>query len=317
MTPFAFSCLITASISLFFGTFVYLKKRKFLLGKLWGAVSFMVALWSMGLFGVITSHQENTAMVWQDILDISAIFIPVTFLHFVVCFLNCSRRIKRRMYFFYGAAIFLAIFSFSHWYKLGLVRMKGFNFWIEPGPLYFIFPLYFLGVTGYALYLLASSYFHSEGFKKTQIKYTFIASIIGFGGGATNFLPQLINVYPIGNYIVSFYVLVIFYIIIHYQFLNLKIIATEILITIASIALLVDIFLSRSLILALVKAAIFLAFIYLGQLSIKSVWREIKRRKQLEKLTAELKRSLLNEESQRQEIERLAKELRRSNASLQ
>jgi len=69
-----------------------------------------------------------------------------------------------------------------------------------------------------------------------------IAIIFGLGGGATNFFPQLIKIYPVGNYFVSLYVLFVGYTITRYRFLNLKVVMTEMLTAMISVALFIDIF---------------------------------------------------------------------------
>jgi len=79
MTFFAISCFLTSIFSLLSGVFVFFKGRKTLLNKIWFAMSLSVFLWSFSLFKVITSQSLKYAFLWQSILDVSAIFIPVLF----------------------------------------------------------------------------------------------------------------------------------------------------------------------------------------------------------------------------------------------
>ena len=294
LEPFALSCLITTVLSLLLGAFVYFANRKTFLNRLWAAVSFAVAAWSLGFLGVVVATNANAAFRAQILLDISAIFIPIFLLHFTFVFLKPNRQ-KRIQSFVtqirtvYALGLGFVLFSLSPLFKKGMTSICGFRFWVEPGKLYFLFPLFFLSVALYSCYLLMQRYFKETGVKKTQIKYILIAIIFGLGGGATNFFPQLIKIYPVGNYFVSLYVLFVGYTITRHHFLNLRVVMTEMLTAMISVALFIDIFLATSLPIILFKVVIFLIFVYFGILLIKSVHKEIKRRKQLESITTQLK----------------------------
>lgn len=295
MDLFAISCLITSILSLALGVFVYFKKKKGLLNNLWAGVSIATCFWSLGLFGVVTATEEYIAFIWQHLVDLGAIFIPVFFLHFTLVFLRIHQRKKEaykiQVAVVYSIGIALSVLSFTPLFKSGMVPVLDFNFWIDPGPFYLIFPLVFLGIAGYSFNLLIQGYFKSQGVRKKQIKYILIAIAFGFGGGMTNFFPQLINLYPIGNYFVSLYIIFVAFTITRYQFLDLKVIATEMLVVATSIALLVELFLSESLSVFLLKLSIFIAFVYLGWSLIKSVLKEIERRKEMEKISGDLKKA--------------------------
>lgn len=294
LEPFALSCLITTVLSLLLGAFVYFENKKALLNQLWAAVSFVVATWSLGFLGVVIANSERIAFRSQILLDIAAIFIPVFLLHFTFVFLNPDRQKRIKKYatqirVTYLLGIGFALFSLSPFFKKEMTPIFDFRFWVEPGKLYFLFPLFFAGFTLYAFYLLTKGYFKTKGIKKTQIKYILIAVAFGLGGGITNFFPQLIKIYPAGNYFVAFYVLFVGYTITRYRFLNLRVVMTEILTAMISVALFIDIFLATSLPIVLFKVAVFFIFVYFGILLIKSVHKEIKRRKQFEKISIQLR----------------------------
>jgi signal transduction histidine kinase len=67
--------------------------------------------------------------------------------------------------------------------------------------------------------------------KKLQIKYVLLGSIVGFGGGLTNFfLWYDIEILPVGNILVAFYTVFFSYAIIKYRLMDIRTIASNIFI---------------------------------------------------------------------------------------
>ncbi|MBU1121586.1 MAG: GAF domain-containing sensor histidine kinase, partial [Candidatus Omnitrophica bacterium] len=66
------------------------------------------------------------------------------------------------------------------------------------------------------------------GIRKNQIKYFFLATIVGYGGGATCFLPVFgIDIYPYLNFTVPLYPLIMAYAIVKYQLMDIKVAVTR------------------------------------------------------------------------------------------
>ena len=296
MTFFAISCLLTSILSLFLGVLVFFKGRKILLNKVWFAMSLFVSSWSFALFKVITSQDLNSAFFWQSILDISAIFIPVIFFHFTLSFLDFLqiRKYRAQLFFFYFFALLLSFISPFPFFKKGLAPIFEFNFWVLPGPFYFLFPLFFLLLATYSAFLLIKNYSKIKGVKKHQLNYILLAALLGFGGGITNFFPQLVRIYPFGNFFVVLYLVFIIFAITKYHLFEIRVLLTELLVGIMGIILLVLPFLMPTFNLKILTLSIFLLFLIFGYLLIKSTHQEIKRKEELEKLTNELKEAYQN-----------------------
>jgi len=78
---------------------------------------------------------------------------------------------------------------------------------------------------------MLNNYRKVEGIKKLQIKYVLLGSIVGFGGGLTNFfLWYDIEILPVGNIFVSFYTVFFSYAIIKYRLMDIRTIASNIFI---------------------------------------------------------------------------------------
>lgn len=227
MNPFALSSLITATLSLVLSVFVYQRGRKLKLNKLWASTSLTVSFWSLGLFGVTFFKECNLAYTSQIILDVAGIFLPVFFANFVLNLVEKDHKYSKLSHYFYILAIFLSILSVTKYFKVGLKPIFEFRYWVEPGPLYIIFPLFFLILATFSVVILIKSRIKFSGIKNQQIKYVLYTAFIGFGGGAFNFLPQYSHIYPIGNYLVGFYVVAISYAMVKYRLMNIRFIVTR------------------------------------------------------------------------------------------
>ena len=227
MNSFAFSSLLTGILSLILAIFVFFRRSNFKLNKVWAATSLSVSLWSFGLFGVSFFNDYEKAYLAQILLDIAAIFLPVLFLHFVLILTEREDNLKKSINFLYLFSVLLSIFSLSNYFKKGLKPVFDFQYWIDPGPLYIIFPIFFLLIAIISILFLFKSRSRFYGIKKQQIKYVLYSAFIGFGGGAFNFLPQFSQIYPIGNYFVVFYALSITYAIVKYRLMNIRLILTR------------------------------------------------------------------------------------------
>jgi len=288
-TPFEISCLVTSLVSFLFGTFTFLNNTKERLNQLWFWVSFSTGLWSLALFGVVYSDDYLNAWMWQKVLDSSAIFIPVLFLTFVLYLLRIQKEYKKRIFGFWAFAIILFVLSFTSLFKKGMVYKMGFNYWVEPGPLYFLFPLFYLICFLQSIYLFFKiNKKTDDNFLKKQIKYVALAQVVGFGGGATNFFPQLFNVYPFGNYFVAMYIFFISYTILKHHLFNVKVIATEFFSWAISIILLIRIFLSKNLNEGIINIFIFIAVSIFAIFLVRSVWEEVRVREKVEQLAEDL-----------------------------
>ena len=229
MNLFAYSTLITSIASFILGIFVISRNRFSALNKSWFWVCAFMGIWGFGLWGVVTATDNTEALNYQYILDLGAIFIPVFYFKFTLILLGINIKKKNELFFIYAFSIALAFLSFTSFFKKGMLTPdNGFNFWINPGPLYPIFPTFFSFLMLYSFYILASNLKRYSGAIKNQIRYVLAAGIIGFLGGATNFFPQFFGFYPIGNYFVILYVGAVAYAIIRYRLMGIRVIASRI-----------------------------------------------------------------------------------------
>lgn len=180
---------------------------------LWFLTSLAVGFWGVGLLGILLAKSYGQAMVFDRFLHASSAFIPAFYLHFILTFLHQNR--KKVIFFTVPAYIISLVFSIMAWvpniFVLGASSLAGFNYWVTGGPLYWPFVIYFYVFVLMAIIFLFASYVKSDGIIKKQIGYVIVASLIGFIGGGTSFLPQTLNIYPFGTFFTFLYPLLITY----------------------------------------------------------------------------------------------------------
>jgi signal transduction histidine kinase len=288
MNLFQASSLILFVISFLLGLLVYLKDKKVRLNKLWFFFSFFVALWSLSLYFVTSSTDKTYALYWQNILDVAALEIPVAYFYFVRAFLRIENN-KLFVYFVTILALVLAFFSFTPLFKVGVVKKFDF-YWVDPGLLYFIFPIFFLSVILYSLFLLFRAYSRTKNdlLTKSQIKYQIIAGLIGFSGGATNFLPQLFNIFPFGSHLILLYISFVSYLILKYRLFNVKLILVEIALLVLNFFLFINIFLSHGRSILIFNVSVFLAILLFSALLLRGIYKDIRNRERIEALVKDM-----------------------------
>ena len=242
MSFFGLTSLLTAVLSLIIGLFVIWKNSQSLLNKSWFFVSMAASTWAFSLFGVVESEIQSTALFFQYILDIGGIIIPLFFFLFVLRLLNLYDNLKKIFYLSVVFCCFLILVSFTSLFKLGVSSKFGFNFWIDTGPLYILFPLFFGILVTASVYLMLRNIPKLFGAKKQQVIYVLLTALFGFGGGLTNFFPQLIGTYPFGNFFTIFYVGGISYAIAKYRLMDIRLVISKSILYVALVGAVTFIF---------------------------------------------------------------------------
>ncbi len=229
MNFFSSYCLITSVASLTLGFFVYLKNRKAFVNKLWFLLSFAIAMWNFGYFRSLVAPGQIQALFWsRHFLYGGAIFIPAFFVHFVLSFLGILEEKKKIIYVIYSISILLLGFTFTPLLIKGMSPKLSFKYYSEPGVAYSFFLIFFAWCVVYAHYLMFKYYKKISVYERNQLKYILLASILGFGGGATNYpLIYDIPLFPFGHYLVFLYPIIITYAIIATHLMNINVAVTK------------------------------------------------------------------------------------------
>jgi signal transduction histidine kinase len=227
MNLFSVSTVILCLSGIVFSLIIYRTDRTNKLNRAWFFSCIAFSIWALGLSGVTLSNSPDTAIWWQYVLDVSGIFLPYLYFIFVLELVGIKDKFTKT--FLLICAIALAIFSFSPLFKVGMTIRYGFE-WINPGSYYYLFLAYFVFYALLTISLLVYGYIKAKkkSILRYQIRNTIFGAIMGFGGGVTNFFPQLFSIYPYGNYFVILYIVFMVYGVLRYKLMSAKVIGAQV-----------------------------------------------------------------------------------------
>lgn len=181
-----------------------------------GLFAVSIGAWSAAYFFWQVSDEAVRALFFARLLMVFASFVPVTFFHFIVDLCGEDRRHWVRGG--YLVALILAVLNFTPLMITGVEPAMQFPFWPQAGPFYWLYLGFFTVLTYQAGRLLLDTLRQSVGARAAQLRNILIASIVGFGGGATNFpLWYDVPLPPFGNLLIFVYLLIMAHAVSRYQ----------------------------------------------------------------------------------------------------
>ena len=223
ITSYVISCAVTGILSLSLGVFVYLKSRASIINKTCMFLNLSVSLWCFGLFGRDISSEKTTALFFVRLCYLGSIFVPAFFFHFVNSLLKLTK--NRLILLFYAVAFMFSAFDSTSLLIKDVRPILSFRYYGVPGPIYPFYTISQVGIIAYGHYILIKYFRKSEGQTRNQIKYLLFATVSGFFGAITTFLPVFnIKVFPFGLYFVSVYVVIISYAIAKHRLMDINIV---------------------------------------------------------------------------------------------
>lgn len=239
MNHLAISCFITFVTSLLSAIFVILHSPKTILKKIWGLFNFFVSFWAIGIFQATITPYKDIALFWFRASNLAALFIPISFFHFVLLLTNQipNKKPKLIVYYFVTLFYFFVSFFLPNTFIPNVAPKLSFNFYLEAGSLYFLFPLIYIYIVLESFVILLKDYKTASKTKRNQFKYLFFGILVGHLGGFTTF-PLVFNipVYPFGAYLVPVYILTTSYAIVKHQLMDIRIVFKKSIIYSISIA---------------------------------------------------------------------------------
>lgn len=231
MNFISFSGILIFVSSLICSFIVLFSKPKTTLKTTWGLFSFAVGLWGLGLFKAFDSDSYDAALFWSRVLNLSAITIPIFFVHFTLLFTNRLKQKKLELSLYYIIVIlfFLVSVAYPEFFVRSVSPKLNFLFYPDPGFLYYYFAFIFsyLAIYGVSILVLESKV--ATSIRRQQIRYVLIGVAVGFMGGSTTFFLVFgLNIYPFGTILVPLYVLSVSYSIIKYRLMDIKLVVTRV-----------------------------------------------------------------------------------------
>jgi len=225
-TIYRYGLLGVAISSFFVSLIVYIKayednkKSAFLL------VNTATGVWALCLF--IFHIYPRPQIFWLRSSHLAAIFVPVTFIHFVFILLDEYAQRKTQLTLFYLVALILGLSSFTNLSISGVTYKEIMGYHLVPGPVYKIFSAMFFLLTFYGFFLMIKALRKSSGFRKNQIRYFLSGSILGFGGAISTFLPLYnIDIPPVGILAVPCYGIILAYAMLRHRLMDIRTIVSK------------------------------------------------------------------------------------------
>ncbi len=193
------------------GIFSLYRNPKSRVVQLWFLKCLTTGIWSVGFLFMLISSTEREGIISSHLLHLGAAFIPIFFCHFILVLIYKDKQKNALLITGYALAVIFAVLSFTKFIVAGASAKFGFSYWIDAGSLYPLLLVYFWFYAFVGLYFLLAAYLKSDGIMKRRITFILLASVIGFGGGGTNFLPQALGIYPFGQFFTWLYPILITY----------------------------------------------------------------------------------------------------------
>ena len=152
---------------------------------------FSIAVCGWGFFEAFwfsQNYSRETTLMLARISNASAIWIPITWFHFVMDFIGKKEPVKHFYFLNYFTALFLTVLSQSPLFISGMHSILGFKYYTTPGPVYHLFTGVFFFLVPFGFTHLIKAY-RTDSNRREQLKYFIMATVVGFVAGSTTFLP--------------------------------------------------------------------------------------------------------------------------------
>lgn len=171
------------------GLMVFLKRRD-AAGNRYFITNIFIALWGVSLSFTLNNQLPlEIAARWGMAGNFFALFIPVTWLHFVFDYLEIKRRKWILWFFYFLTALLVAVFP-TKYFLLGFRSIVGIRWYPIGGPAYYFFAAVFFSAVALFLFLFVREILRlKESERRKDICYIFWASVYGFITGGLSFLP--------------------------------------------------------------------------------------------------------------------------------
>ncbi|MDD3491859.1 MAG: histidine kinase N-terminal 7TM domain-containing protein [Candidatus Pacebacteria bacterium] len=286
-------------LAVFLGALVYFQDRKSKLFQIFGVVSLLSLLWINFAYIPRIIGRENleiSLLIFRVAWFVTPLFFAS--LYFLVLYIlkkNKDYKLLSRVV-FYSSLLASFIAGFSD-LVVKNIQFTDLYMTIDYGKaiLLFLGLIFFLIIS--TLFILLKEYFKSDSSLRLKLYYFLIGiSIFFLANIVFNIVfPIIYNIthfYWIGDYSIGFFLLFASYAIVKRELLNVKALLTQILIGIFAIFLIIQLFLSETLLSRLWSFLLVAVFAYFGYHMTKDIKREIEDKKKIE----ELGKKLLNKE---------------------
>ncbi|GEM_PF-2862651 len=282
---FSNSGFINGVVAVSIGFLVLVRNSKSVANRAFGMLALSISLWGFGYWQWLVSNSYVSALFWVKLLTVGSTFIPFFFFYWIISLIDANKKYEKIILVLFFITVALSVMLLTTNLVVKEVGPKlEFPFWPIPGILYLPYIIFlYSGLISWALGILIKNYIYNlDEKRKSQARYIFWGSLIGFGGGATNFfLWYNVFIPPYVNFFVSIGLLLFGYAATKYQLFDTKVIATEFFAYLIWITVLVRLLLATTLKDRLIEVFILILVSIFGYLLIRSTRQEVEQREKL------------------------------------
>ncbi|MBI2491187.1 MAG: hypothetical protein HYV94_03665 [Candidatus Rokubacteria bacterium] len=199
-----------------------------------------LAVWNLGVFGLRSTTDPATAILWEQFLHVGVIPIPVLFYHYVLAFLDAPRARRTLLAGYALCGLFVAA-SPTPWFLHG-VTDSTWGFMPAAGPLYAPFFVYFQSYLLLGLVRLLRAYrAQPSSFRRNRTLLVILGAVVSLLGGVVDFVRFILSwdwLYPIGIPSNALFALALGVAIVRYRLMDVGVLAKRtVLYLLTSVAL--------------------------------------------------------------------------------
>lgn len=292
MEIFVISGLVNGIVGASLALAVFIQNRREPANRAFSLLALAIAVWSFGYWQWLSSSDYFHAIFWINIFTVGSIFIPVFYFWWVVTLLNLRKQFGWLIAILFAVSVGLNVLLFTSDLLIRGVEPRFiFSFWPIPGRYYLFYIMGLYGGLVVSALLLLLKRFHraADATLRAQARFIFWGSLVGFGGGATNFfLWYKIPIPPYINFSVTLGLFFFGYAAIKHGLFNIRVIAAELLIFIIWIFLLIQTVLAETFQQKIVNGSLLILVVGFGVLLIRSVFREVRSKEEIQNLAIKL-----------------------------
>ncbi len=222
---FELTSYLTSIFAIILGGYVLIRNPKNVINQSFALLALASVIWSTGLSLEVTALNQASGLFWAKILHIGVVFLHSSYYHFVVSILGLNKQKKRTVFILYLSSFIFLLLIPTNLFIKGVMPIMSFNYYTQAGLLYPVFLMFFFWGVFYGCYLLIKFYKKLGGHRKKQVFYFSIATLIGFTGGSTTYLPVFgISFYPVANYFVFIYLLLTAIAVTKHELMDIKVV---------------------------------------------------------------------------------------------
>ena len=224
---YALNFIVGAAFTLVTGLFVFFRgESRKSVRKTWFLLCLSTAIWHAGRFLIAITKTAYSAEQVVYLIYFGAIFVPPLYLHFCLALLEEERAKRKVLLSAYGIAI-VDLIAFTVGGLTAGVRLDpNWGYYEIPTTLYIFHFLIYVSLPSYGVLRLFAVYRATDlPVRKNQLKYVIVASLIGFLGAGTSFLPIIdAPIPPFGAPLTYFYTFPIAYAIARYRLMDIGVV---------------------------------------------------------------------------------------------